>query len=306
MSRLQANALLLTVAAIWGSTFAIQQVAMDMIGPMAFTAARFTLGAIAILPLALFEQRYFKKRNDAKSFEPFGWQMVLITIGVGAVLFLGTILQQIGLKYTTVTNAGFLTGLYVVLVPVLGFLLFKRAPHWSVWPAALACLVGTFILSGAYKGLAISVGDLWVISCTIFWALHVLLIGAFGHKSGMPIRFACIQFFVCGVIAGIWMLIDEPISLSMFVDAGWYIVYAGVISVGIAFTLQIIGQGSAPAADAAIILSMETVFAAIAGGLFLGEKLDAAPLFGCGIILSAVLAVELLPMVRARMRYARP
>ena len=300
MSRLHANSLLLIAALIWGSTFAVQQVAMDTIGPMAFTATRFLLGGLAILPLAWIEWRRHGRQvrageAPALPLRAWGWMAA-----VGIVLFTGTILQQIGIMDTTVTNAGFLTVLYVILVPLLGLVILRHVPHWSVWPAGLLCLGGTFILSGAYRGLSISAGDWWVISSSFFWAGHVLLIGLVGRRLGMPMLFACVQFLACSAVAWGWTLATEELTLAMVGASAWSIVYAGVVSVGVGFTLQVVAQRHTPASDVAILLSMETVFAALGGAFFLGERLAPVEYMGCGLILFAVLSVELLPLVRGR------
>lgn len=305
MSRLQANTLLLLAALIWGSTFAVQQVAMDTIGPMGFTATRFLLGGMVLLPLAWLEWRRRRATGTAVTGAAPGLRDWGLMIAVGAVLFTGTILQQIGIIHTTVTNAGFLTVLYVILVPLLGLLLLRHVPHWSVWPAGLLCLGGTFILSGAYRGLAISAGDWWVISSSFFWAGHVLLVGLVGRRLGAPILFACVQFLACSAIAWSWTLATEELTLAMIHASAWSIVYAGVVSVGIGFTLQVVAQRHTPASDVAILLSMETVFAALGGAFFLGERLAPLEYAGCGLILFAVMSVELLPMMRARWSRAR-
>lgn len=290
MTRFQANMVLLVTAVVWGSTFAAQQLAMAHIGPMVYTGARFLLGALMVLPLAVFQSRRLTRTT--------GWRLApgdrVGLVVVGACLFAGALLQQIGITYTTVSNAGFLTALYVPLTPLIALIALRQVPHWAVWPAAAGSTLGAYILAGG-DVTAIRPGDLWVIAGSFFWAIHVLLVGAMARRTGAVFVVACAQFFVCAALGLAWGTMSEPISLAALVAAAPYIVYGGVMSVGIGFTLQVVGQAHTPAPDAAIILSSETVFAALTGVLFLGERLGAAELAGCALILAGVLAVELLP-----------
>ena len=295
LSRPQANLVLLFIALIWGSAFVAQHLGMKEIGPFAFTGLRFLLGALVVLPLALREYRRLAARGQA--FSRAEW---LGCVGLGGLLFFGAAFQQLGIVSTTVTNAGFFTALYVPLVPLLGWLLFRQLPHWCVWPASAGCLLGTWMLGGGELS-ALNRGDFWVLASTIFWAAHVLLVGRVAAEKGAPITVAITQFVVCGLLSLLWVGAAEPVSLSQVAAAGWSILYAGVLSVGVAFTLQVIAQRHTHAADAAIILSAETLFAAIAGALFLGDRLSSLQFMGCTLILSGILAVQLVPLAeRAR------
>jgi drug/metabolite transporter (DMT)-like permease len=302
MTRLQANLLLLVTAVIWGSTFTVQQLAMQHIGPMLYTGARFLLGALVVLPFALSQAGRLSRDED--------WRLNRLDVfglaALGTVLFFGALLQQIGIKYTTVANAGFLTALYVPLVPVLALIFLKQAPHWAVWPSAIGCTAGAYILSGG-DVTAIRAGDLWVIAGALFWAVHVLLIGIMARRTGAPYVVACAQFAVCAVLGLVWGWATEPASLEILLAAMPYTFYAGVFSVGIGFTLQVVAQRHTPAPDAAIILSSETVFAAVTGVVFLGEVLGVPEITGCGLILAGVLAVELVPLwlLGMRLRFRR-
>lgn len=299
MSRLQANLVLLLAAAIWGSTFVVQHVAMDTVGPHLFTGARFFLGAIVVLPMALRELRRLQARGEG----PKPWHFVGM-VAAGGALFTGAILQQIGIIHTTVTNAGFLTALYVPTVPLLTMLLFRKAPHWAVWPAAFGCVAGTYLLSGGGGQINLQVGDLWVISSAFFWASHVVIVGVVASRSQAPLTLATIQFFTASALGMAWAFGSEDVSLAILADSFLGIAYAGFLSVGVGFTLQVIGQRHTEPADAAILLSMEAVFAALAGAVFLAERLAPIELVGCGIILSCVLAVEVLPLLWRRRRRA--
>ncbi len=206
---------------------------------------------------------------------------------------LNTLLEALYI-FTSVTNSGFLTALYVPLVPFFGFLFLRRRVHFVVWPASICCFIGTYIMSGAQQ-LQFADGDLWVIASTIFWAVHVMLVGAMASKTRAPLVVAAAQFTVCG-LSGLVLgyLIESPV-LADFTGAIWGVCYVGVFSVGMAFTLQVIGQRYTPAPDAAIILSTETVFAALGGMLFLGEQLTIFQISGGALIFASIISVELLP-----------
>ena len=289
MTRLTANLLLLLTAFIWGTAFVAQNLGMKDVGPLAFTGIRFLLGALIVLPLALREHRRLAGRHHG--FTRGDW---LGACGLGLLLAGGATLQQIGIAGTTVTNAGFFTVLYVPLVPLFAWLLFRTHPHWSVWPAAAGCVAGTFLLGGGELSSLVA-GDWWVLASTLFWAGHVLLVGRVAAEKGAAITVACTQFVICGLACLGVALLTEPMTAHGLVSAIPAILYAGVLSVGVAFTLQVVAQRHTPATDAAIILSAETLFAAIAGAAFLGESLSGRQLAGCGLILAGILAVQLLP-----------
>ena len=291
MNRLQANLLLTLAAMIWGSSFVVQQIGTGELGTITFTGARFLVGALVVLPFAV--KQFMRVDRSERRFQSSDWQGMVVT---GCVLFIAAALQQHGILRTTVTNSGFLTALYVPLVPVLGLIVLRRKVHFSIWPASLCCFLGTYILSGAQQ-VDLVVGDLWVISSTVFWATHVLLVGIFASRTRAPLVVAGVQFLVSGCVGLFLGIITESPSLAQVIGAGWGICYIGIFSVGMAFTLQVVGQRFTPAADAAIILSSETVFAALGGMIFLGERLTPLQLSGGLLILTSILAVELLPML---------
>lgn len=292
MSRVNANLLLMLVALIWGSAFVGQNLAMAHIGPMAFTGVRFLIGALVVTPLVALEWRALQRRAvrlDRRD--------AIKIVGLGGLLTLGAVMQQIGITRTSVTNAGFLTALYVPLVPLLGWLVLRQGPHWSAWPAALACLAGAYLLSGAELA-AINVGDLWIIASTLPWALHVLLIGRVADRMDAPFTVASGQFAVCGILALLWALAFEPTSWNGIQAASGALAYTGILSVGVAYTAQVVAQRYAHATDAAIVLSAETLFAAIFGYLMMGDRLNAMGLVGCALIFSSMVGVQLLPLLR--------
>ncbi|HEV8692373.1 MAG TPA: DMT family transporter [Ideonella sp.] len=296
MKRWQADGLLLAVAAIWGLAFVPQSWGMQNLGPMGFTGLRFLLGALVVAPLAWREHRRSAPPPPAGG--PPRW---LLLLGLGTLIFLGAALQQIGLVTTSVTNASFLTALYVPLVPLLGWALFGRRPHPIVWPAALGCVAGTWLLTGAGR-LQISLGDAWVIASSLPWALHVVLIGWAAGRLGAPYTVACAQFVVCGVLGLLTAWAIEPLpSWQALHAAAGAIGYTGLVSVGIGYTAQVLAQRHTHAADAALLLSSETVFAALFGAWLAGDRLEPTGLAGCALILACIVASQLGPL----WRYAR-
>ncbi len=290
--RLGSALLLLSAALIWGSAFVGQALAMASVGPLTFTASRFMLGALLVAPLAWWQWQQIRRRGGGLSCRD-GRAILLL----GTVLFAAVILQQIGLVSTSVTNAGFLTVLYVPMVPLLYWLLRKHAMHWSVWPASLGCVVGTWLLSGA-GSLALSAGDAWVLACTLPCALHVILVGRLSQQIPGVFVLACGQFVVCALWAGLLALATEPLSLTGLRQAAGTIAYTGVMSVGVAFTLQVLGQRHAHPADSAIVLSSEALFAALFAALLLGERLTPAGWVGGALILASITLVQCLPLLR--------
>jgi len=294
MTRIQANLLLLLTAMLWGSTFVVQQVATGGLGAIMYTSCRFFMGGLVVLPIAYIQF----KRKQKSPYRVTGKDWLGMT-ATGLALCTAAILQQVGIFHTTVSNAGFLTALYVPLVPLIAFVLLKTSVHWSVWPSSIGCLIGTYIMTGA-QSVNLSPGDLWVISSALFWAIHVLLVGAMATRTQAPLVVAAVQFFVCAAAGLIAAIVIERPSLANFEGAYFGIFYGGILSVGTAFTLQVVAQRYSTAPDAAILLSSETVFAALAGYIFLGERLSSLQVFGAGLIFSGIIAVQLLPLYRPR------
>ncbi|UUP16298.1 DMT family transporter [Nitratireductor thuwali] len=289
MTRTQANLLLLTAGAMWGMGFVAQSTAMDAIGPLLFIGLRFAIAGLSMLPFALRESR--------RASEPLAGHQWRAFLMIGVLLFGGMTAQQVGLLTTTVTNSGFLTGLYVVMVPFFGVILFRQWPHRIVWPAALCALLGIWLLSGG-GAVALHVGDWLTILCAALWALQVIFIQRSATGTGRPVTLAVTQFAVTAVIALALAFVFEPVDIAAIRSAAPEIVYAGIFSGGIAFTLQVIGQRYTTASQAAIFLSTEAVFAALFAAIFLSERLPAAGLIGCVLIFSAILLVEIVPALR--------
>ncbi len=290
MKRWQANLVLLLAGATWGMGFVAQATAMDSIGPFLFIALRFFVATAVVLPFALNESRRQRLREDT----PLTASDMLGFGLIGISLFAGMATQQVGLLSTSVTNSGFLTGLYVVLTPILGVILFREFPHRITWVAAILSLVGIYLLSGGDIG-ALVIGDVLTIGSAICWALQVVMIARFVGQSGRPLALSIMQFAVTGALAMFFALLLEPISWSSIVAAGPQILYAGIFASGFAFTLQVIGQRYTSAPQAAIFLSSEAPFAALFAFWWLGERVGLIGLAGCALIFIAMLAVELVP-----------
>jgi len=295
LNRLQADGLLVFVALIWGSAFVAQNWGMASMGAMAFTGVRFLIGAAVVLPLAWREQRSLASRGQALN----RGDHVRIA-GLGGLLCMGAAMQQIGIASTTVTNAGFLTALYVPLVPLGAWWLLGQKPHPAVWLCAAACLAGTWLLSAggavlAGQGMSFNRGDAWVLASALPWTLHVVLVGRVADRMAAPFSVACGQFIACGLAALAVAPFVEPVSMAGIVDAAGALLYTGVLSVGIGFTGQVVGQRWTRPADASIILSSETLFAAMFGAWLMGDRLGPAGWAGCALILAGIVAVQLLP-----------
>ncbi|HEV7305525.1 DMT family transporter [Ensifer sp.] len=286
MTRIQANLFLLISGAIWGAGFVAQSTAMDAISPLWFITLRFAIAALVALPLAVMETK--------RAAEPVKLATVRNFIFIGLALFAGAVTQQFGLLDTSVTNSGFLTGLYVVFVPVLMVVFLRRKPHWIIWPGAMMALFGIFLLSGGTLS-ALTGGDYLTILCALFWAIQMLLIGLFAPSSGRPMLLSMTQFAVCAVLGFVFAISTETLSLAAIEGALFEILYAGIFSSGVAFILQVVGQRYTTAPQAAIFLSSEALFAALFGVLLLGEVITPVGYAGCAIIFAAMLAVELIP-----------
>lgn len=294
MSRPVATGLLLLCTMFWGFAFIAQKSAMDSMGPLTFAGVRYLIGGLLVLPLAFAERR----RKPA----PLPRQHWLFIGAVILVFFIGSWLQQAGLAGTTATNAGFLTGLYVFFVPLLGFVLFRTRPHPIILVGVPLALIGIFFLNGGGGLHHFTTGDYLVATCAVFWALHVLLLGHIARLTGLPVFVSAISFLGAGLMAILIALPTEQPSLAA-ITAGWVeIGYAALFSTAIAFTFQAIGQQFVPAANAAIILSAESLFAALGGAWLLGERLTPVGYAGAALIFFAIVMVEAVPPLWARRR----
>ena len=282
---------------IWGTTFIAQDTGMDKIGPLTFNAARFFVGFLSIMPIALLieKKKISKEINNNKKlfFKLLFW--------IGLFLFLGTFLQQTALLYTDVANAAFFTIFYVPMVPIILFFIYSKSIHWSIWPSVLFCLFGVYLLSD-FSDATIRLGDGLVILCALFWALHIIFIGNFIKNFNLPLFFGALQALIVSFFSFIFAIFFETITISNILNESISIIYAGVLSGGIAFTLQIYAQKNISPAPAGIIFSLEGVFATIAAWIILNQILDINNVIGCFLIICGVLFSQILPLYGSKVK----
>jgi drug/metabolite transporter (DMT)-like permease len=285
------SALLCTI--IWGTTFIAQDTGMDEIGPFTFNAVRFFVGFLAISPLAfIFERNKVKKslKLDKKIF----FNLVIL---IGISLFLASALQQVALLYTDVANAAFFTIFYVPMVPIIVFFIYKKKIHWSIWPSVFLCVMGGYLLTNFYNA-TVRMGDTLVILGAIFWSTHIVFTGKIVENYNLPLTIGAIQTLIVAFLSLIIGLIFEEFILINILKESFSILYAGILSGGFAFVLQIYAQKNISPAPAAIIFSLEGVFATIAAWFLLSQILDINNLFGCLFILLGVLFSQLIPILK--------
>jgi len=285
------NLFLFLAALAWGTTFVAQKTAMENMGPFLYSGLRFLLGSLFLLPMALYRIRGNRASHWQR--EKLGrWLPVWGSCLTGTLICLGINLQQIGLVYTTAGNAGFITGLYVVIVPFLG-VLFGFPIGLGVWLGAPLAAAGLYLLS-ATGGITLAPGDAWVLASAFVWAVQVLTLGMLSPKTDSVVL-AFGQSLVCAVLSLALAFFVEDIHSAALLSSWFEIAYGGIISVGIGFTLQVIGQKYSPPSHAAIIMQFEAVFAAVAGWVFLNEIMTSRTLAGAGLMLLGMLIVQMLP-----------
>lgn len=292
--------LLFLTALIWGVAFVAQSVAMDYIGPYTFNAVRSLLGGIVLVPCVFL---FGQKKKTVKDEDPSKGTAVdrpgdMITGGLlcGIMLFLSTTLQQVGIQYTTVAKAGFITALYIILVPILGIFLKKRVSV-QIWISVVIAIIGLYLL--CMKGsFYLGQGDFLVLLCSLCFALHILVIDHFTDKVN-GVKLSCIQFFVSGLLSSILMFLFEAPAISAIFSAWLPIVYGGVFSSGIAYTLQIIGQKGTDPTIASLILSLESVVSVLAGWIILGQSLTPREILGCLLMFGAIILAQVAPVQKA-------
>jgi drug/metabolite transporter (DMT)-like permease len=288
-SKLRADGLLMLTALIWGAAFVAQRLGMEHVGPFTFNGVRFALGALALQPLIWRMQ----KGRGTPGVET--GRIVRCGLLAGCVLFAGAALQQVGIVYTTAGKAGFITGLYVVMVPLFGLLLGQRAGT-GTWIGALAAAAGLYLLS-VNEDFSIAYGDVLELIGAVFWAGHVLVIGKLspGMDGTDAVKLAAAQFVTCAALSLGFGFALEPVTWEGIRGAAVPILYGGLMSVGVAYTLQVVAQRDADPAHAAIILSLEAVFAAVTGYFLLDEVLAMRAFIGCGLMLGGMLLSQLKP-----------
>lgn len=287
--RLVANSLLILTAAIWGFAFVAQRVGAQYVGAFTFNGIRFALGALSLIPLIIFLDKRKEKSEEATE-KPSLKSTLIPGIVVGLILYTGATLQQVGLNYTTVGNASFITGLYMVFVPIIGIFL-KHKIGKNSWVGVILALIGLYLLS-INENFSISFGDLLEVIGAVFWAVHILAIDNFTKRID-PLKLSFMQFATCSILSLITAIIFEDITMSGISSALIPILYGGLLSVGIAYTLQVVAQKNAKPSHAAIILSMESVFGAIGGAIILGESMSGRGYVGCALILAGILVSQI-------------
>ena len=318
-------ALLFLTAVVWGVAFVAQSVGMDYVGPFTFNCIRCLIGAVVLVPCIWFLDGW-KQRPDGASCgrEAAGAQdsascsrrsagaqggasdggHALLAGGVccGLALFVASNLQQIGIQYTTVGKAGFITALYIVMVPVFGIFLKKRAGI-RVWVSVALAVAGLYLLCITDR-LALGKGDILVLLCAVVFAVHILVVDHFSAKTD-GVRMSCIQFLVCGLLSGVCMLITEHPEMRLILQAWQPILYAGVFSCGVGYTLQIVGQKGTDPTVASLILSLESVVSVLAGWLLLGQRLSVRELGGCALMFAAILLAQMPERLQSYHHYQK-
>lgn len=296
---LRQSLLLLLTAAIWGVAFVAQSVGMDYVGPFTFNTVRSLLGGIVLIPCIVLLKRINVGSKDTAgaaehaSGDPAGQRKVLLTGGVacGVLLCIASNLQQFGIMYTSVGKSGFITAMYIVLVPVLGIFLKKKAGI-KIWCSVAIAVGGLYLLCMTDSGFSIQKGDLLLLLGAVIFSFHILTIDYFSPKVD-GVKMSCIQFFTCGILSMVCMFLFEQPQIGAILQAWIPIVYAGVLSCGVAYTLQIVGQKGMNPTVASLILSMESVISVIAGWLILHQKLSGRELLGCVLMFVAIILVQL-------------
>lgn len=275
--------LLLLTATIWGSAFVAQSVGMEHVGPFTFTFSRSIIGGIVLLPCILLLGKW--KKGFATKIEWVGG------ICCGTALCVASNFQQVGMQYTTVGKAGFITALYVVLVPIFGIFMKKRV-SLLIWGCVAVSVAGLYLLCMPAGAFVLAFGDLLVLLCAVLFSVHILVIDHFSPK-GDGVVISCIQFFTCGILSAIPMLFFENPSAGSMLDAKWSILYAGVLSSGVAYTLQVVAQKNVNPTVASLIMCLESVVAVLAGWMILGQGMSSREIWGCLLMFAAIVVAQL-------------
>ena len=286
--QLFSNICLIVASLIWGTAFVAQTTGMEHIGPLTFTNLRFLIGGLIVLPLAVKEIPNFKKSLNKR--------LIIIILLTGLSLLMGTYLQQYALQYTKIGNAAFLTILYVPFVPIISRFILKKRIHWSIWVSVSICLVGSYYLTVG-NSFEAQFADFLVVVCAIFFALHCILIDEYFEIVNAPFTLATSQFLLCFLYSLPFVFIFEDPSLKGIYMELFELLYVGVMSSGIAYTLQIFGQRYVKPSTAAITFSLEGVFGSLAAWIILSQMLTTTQIFGCFLILLGVLTAQLIPLI---------
>jgi len=285
----RADLLMLLAAAIWGFAFVAQREGMETMGPFLFNTARFFIGTVFLFPIVW----YLSKKNKTPTTKETSTKKLVIAGTIaGLFLFLASSFQQVGIQYTTAGKAGFITGLYIFFVPLIGIFFGQRTGS-GTWLGAFIAVIGLYLLS-INDDFSIARGDLLQLICAVFFAAHILVVGYVAKRMD-PLKLSLIQYVVSGVLSFFIAIAIELITWQMIVDTAIPLLYAGVMSIGVGYTLQVVAQQHAKSSHAAIILGLEGAFAVLGGWLILDENLSTRGLIGCGLMLSGMFLSQLLP-----------
>lgn len=289
--QITSSLLLALTALIWGASFVAQSVGMDHVGPFTFNAVRSMLGGIVLIPVIIFQSKKNRLQHPSKEEQSRSRKTLLVGgISCGIALAIASSIQQIGISYTTVGKAGFITALYIVIVPIMGLFL-KKKVHVIIWLSVILATIGLYLIS-ITEGLSIRKGDFLILLCAIGFSVHILIIDHYSPKVD-GVKLSCIQFFVAGILCSFPMFTLERPDINNILDAAAPIMYSGIMSSGVGYTLQIVGQKHVKPVLASLILSMEAVFAAISGWLILGETLTSRELLGCVFVFAGILIAQM-------------
>ncbi len=286
---IRADLLMLLAAAIWGFAFVAQREGMETMGPFLFNTARFFIGTVFLLPIVWYLSKKKKVSADKETSTKKLW---IAGIVAGLFLFTASSFQQVGIQYTTAGKAGFITGLYIFFVPLIGIFFGQRTGS-GTWLGAFIAVIGLYLLS-INEDFSIARGDLLQLICAVFFAAHVLVIGYVAKRMD-PLKLSLIQYFVSGVLSLFIAIAIEVITWQMIVDTAIPLIYAGIMSIGVGYTLQVVAQQHAKSSHAAIILGLEGAFAVLGGWLILDENLSTRGMIGCVLMLSGMFLSQLLP-----------
>lgn len=287
-SSLSSSLLLFLAAFIWGVAFVAQSVGMEYMGPCTFNGARFLIGSAVLVPFIWFQDK--KKKGSAEESAGSGRTLRIGGICCGTALCAASIFQQIGIQYTTVGKAGFITTLYIIIVPILGIFM-KKKIGGRIWFGAVIAVAGMYLLCVA-ESFSISRGDFFVLICAFLFSAHILVVDYFSPRTD-SVKLSCMQFLVSGIICTVLAFIFEEPNFSALAAGAVPVLYAGVLSCGVAYTLQVVGQKNVEPTIASMLLSMESVISVLAGWVILGQKLTAKELAGCVLVFAAVILVQL-------------
>lgn len=295
--KLKNNLLLVLAALIWGVAFVAQSVGMEYVGPFTFNAVRFLIGGLVLIPCIFFFDRKEREAGGKETPEKRKKTLLIGGLCCGLCLTVASTLQQIGIMYTTVGKAGFITALYMIIVPVIGIFLGKKLAL-PIWVSVGLGVAGMYLLC-ITESFRINFGDLLVLLCSICFAGHILVIDYFSPRVD-GVKMSCIQFFTCGIICAVPMFLTEHPSLTVILNAWQPILYTGVLSCGVAYTLQIVAQKGTNPVAASLLLSLESVFSVLAGWLILGQRMSVREIFGCVLVFAGIILVQIPWKVRER------